>query len=67
LRKPNYGEAIEGLTQVLASLKRENERHYYAAFCTLAIAKCEQAIRPSSAMEASACTEAGMVQSTPIM
>eukprot|EP01119_Soliformovum_irregulare_P021492 TRINITY_DN7166_c0_g1_i1.p1 TRINITY_DN7166_c0_g1~~TRINITY_DN7166_c0_g1_i1.p1 ORF type:complete len:326 (+),score=61.55 TRINITY_DN7166_c0_g1_i1:135-1112(+) len=60
LRKPNYGEAIDHLNQLIAALKRENPHHHYAAFCCLALARCEQALR-NYTMEATACTDAGYI------
>ncbi|KYR02666.1 hypothetical protein DLAC_00121 [Tieghemostelium lacteum] len=58
VRKPNYGEAIEQLTQVMNSFKREGNG-LYAAFCCLAIGRCEQAIKLSSSAEASCYIDSG--------
>eukprot|EP01132_Coremiostelium_polycephalum_P009386 gene9386-11531_t len=58
MRKPNYGEAIEQYTQVMNSFKREGN-HIYAAFCCLAIGRCEQAIKNSSSAEASCYIDSG--------
>jgi hypothetical protein len=59
IRKPNYGEAIDGLQQLSSQLKREKSNHSYAALCCLAIARCEQAIRTSS-LSAAAYVETGI-------
>ncbi|EGG23311.1 hypothetical protein DFA_05443 [Cavenderia fasciculata] len=58
LRKPNYGEAVEQYTQIMNSFKREGN-NMYAAFCCLAIARCEQAIKNSSSAEASCYIDSG--------
>lgn len=56
--KPKYGEAVEDLTLLANSLKREKETHVYAAFCYLAISRCEEVMK-SPALEASALMDAG--------
>eukprot|EP00128_Syssomonas_multiformis_P005101 Colp12_sorted_trinity150504_noHs@28682 len=43
MRKPNLGEVIEQYGQLFSALKREGN-HQYAAFCCLAIARCDQAM-----------------------
>jgi hypothetical protein len=58
LRKPNYGEALDTLQQLIGFLKREKSNHHYAAFCCLAVARCEQALK-NTTMEAAALVDAG--------
>jgi hypothetical protein len=43
LRKPNYGEAAVDLAELKTQMKREGFPQY-AAFCALAVARCEQAL-----------------------
>eukprot|EP01098_Paradermamoeba_levis_P016646 TRINITY_DN908_c0_g1_i1.p1 TRINITY_DN908_c0_g1~~TRINITY_DN908_c0_g1_i1.p1 ORF type:complete len:314 (+),score=78.92 TRINITY_DN908_c0_g1_i1:117-1058(+) len=44
LRKPNVLDSLTQLTQIINSLKRKGN-FQYAAFCCLAVARCEQALR----------------------
>eukprot|EP01137_Pigoraptor_chileana_P019518 Opistho-2@80664 len=43
MRKPNYGEAIEQFSELQNLILREGNTPY-AAFCALAVARCEQAL-----------------------
>jgi len=45
IRKPNYGEAIGTLTEISNYLKRHDRNNKYAAFCLLAVGKCEQILK----------------------
>eukprot|EP01116_Phalansterium_solitarium_P022776 TRINITY_DN764_c0_g2_i1.p1 TRINITY_DN764_c0_g2~~TRINITY_DN764_c0_g2_i1.p1 ORF type:complete len:322 (+),score=73.62 TRINITY_DN764_c0_g2_i1:47-1012(+) len=60
LRKPPYPEAAEQFQALSLSLKRKNPKHPYAAFCLLALAKCEQALK-NTTMEAIASIDAGHI------
>lgn len=67
LRRPNIGEVAAQFRQLAASQQRESEGSSlggtvahapYAAFCALAVARCEQAMQHQTA-EAEALLEAG--------
>lgn len=57
MRKPNLNEASEDYDNLMKSLNRQSI-HQYAAFCSIAVARCEQAMENVSA-QANAYTEAG--------
>lgn len=67
MRKPNVGEALAQFKALAGVLNRECEGSIasaaahapYAAFCSLAVARCEQALQRSTA-EAEALLDAGM-------
>lgn len=66
MRKPNVGEALAQFRALAGSLNRECEGSVasaaahapYAAFCSLAVARCEQSMQRSTP-EAEALLEAG--------
>lgn len=58
MRKPNFNEGSEEFEELMKSLNRQGN-HQYAAFCCLALARCEQALQDSGA-EASSLVEAGL-------
>ena len=43
MRKPNFGEAAYGFQELKMQMRREGFPQY-AAFCALAVARCEQAL-----------------------
>eukprot|EP00026_Physarum_polycephalum_P012512 Phypoly_transcript_12833.p1 GENE.Phypoly_transcript_12833~~Phypoly_transcript_12833.p1 ORF type:complete len:361 (+),score=47.71 Phypoly_transcript_12833:130-1083(+) len=58
MRKPNLTEAITQFTQLSNSFRHEGSPHY-SAFCSLAVARCEQAMHSESSQEAGHCYDAG--------
>eukprot|EP01113_Clastostelium_recurvatum_P033739 TRINITY_DN4494_c0_g1_i2.p1 TRINITY_DN4494_c0_g1~~TRINITY_DN4494_c0_g1_i2.p1 ORF type:complete len:347 (-),score=62.37 TRINITY_DN4494_c0_g1_i2:44-1084(-) len=58
VRKPNLSATVDQFHAIIASFKREGS-HRYAAFCCLAVARCEQAMKTDSSMEASEYLDAG--------
>jgi len=57
MRKPNYGEAALDFAQLKAQMRRDKFPQY-AAFCALAVARCEQALGRTN-QEVAQYTEAG--------
>jgi len=58
MRKPNLGEAVTQFTQLSHSFRHEGSPHY-SAFCSLAVARCEQAMHGNSSQEAGHYYDAG--------
>lgn len=57
MRKPNYGEAALDFAQLKAQMRRDKFPQY-AAFCALAVARCEQALGRTN-QEVAQYTDAG--------
>jgi len=51
MRKPNLAEAVEQFTHLMSAFKRDKNVHY-SVFCSLATARCEQAMNNDSTQEA---------------
>ena len=63
MRKPNFGEAAYEFAELKMQMKREGFPQY-AAFCALAVARCEQAVGRTP-QEAAQYRDAGAQRSAP--